>query len=293
MRVDDISSTPARGLRCRRIAEGDLPAIAEFLSRGFYFRPKRYWLRGLQRQADRPRPEGSPPYGYLLEHDGTPVGAVLLIYSLAPPAEGSILRCNLSSWYVEPKFRSYGSLLITSAIKDKAITYFNVSSAPNTWPIVEAQGFSMYCRGEMFTLPALNRPVADATIDFVAETSQPADLAEQELLRQHAKFGCLSLVLRHGGESYPFIFQRHRVKRLLPSYRLVYCRDMADFVRFAGNLGRYLLKRGMPLVLVDANGPVPGLIGHYTERRGRKYARGPHTPKLGDLAFTEGVFFDT
>ena len=79
------------------------------------------------------------------------------IHSVAPPTGGAVPRCNLSSWYVEPKFRSYGSLLITSAIKDKAITYFNVSSAPNTWPIVEAQGFSMYCRGEMFTLPALKR----------------------------------------------------------------------------------------------------------------------------------------
>jgi len=54
----------------------------------------------------------------------------------------------------------------------------------------------------------------------------------------------------------------------------------------------FLLKRGMPLVLVDANRPIPGLVGRYTERRGRKYARGPHIPKLGNLAFSEGVFFD-
>jgi hypothetical protein len=287
-----MSSTATTGLRCRRIAEADLPAVAELLSRGFRFRPARYWLRGLQRQAEHPLPKGSPPYGFMLEHDGIPVGAVLLIYSVAPPAEGSILRCNLSSWYVEPKYRSYGSMLITSAIKDKDITYFNVSSAPNTWPIVEAQGFAVYCRGEMFTLPALSSPVADTTVEVVTETSAPARLPEDEVLREHAKFGCLSLVLHHGGEDYPFIFQRHRVKRVLPSYRLIYCRDMADFVRFAGNLGRFLLKRGMPLVLVDANAPIPGLVGYYTERRGRKYARGPHTPKLGDLAFTEGIFFD-
>jgi len=221
-----------------------------------------------------------------------PVGAVLLFYSWAPSQEGPILRCNLSSWYVEPKYRSYGSLLITTAIKDKSVTYFNVSSAPNTWPIVEAQGFSKYCRGEMFTLPALSRPVAGAAINVVSESSGPTDLPELDLLRQHAKLGCLSLVLNCGGERYPFIFQKHRVKRILPSYQLIYCRDIADFVRFAGNLGRFLLKRGMPLVLVDANGPIPGLVGFYTERRGRKYARGPHIPRLGDLAFSEGVFFE-
>ena len=287
-----MASAATAGLRCRRIAEGDLPAVAELLSRGFRLRPKHYWLRGLRRQADRPRPAGSPAYGYLLEHAGKPVGAVLLIYSSAPSKQGSVVRCNVSSWYVEPKFRSYGSLLITSAIKDKGVTYFNISSAPRTWPIVEAQGFSMYCRGEMYTLPALNRPVAKVAIDIVTETAGAADLPERELLRQHARFGCVALALRCDGESYPFIFQKHRVRRILPSYRLVYCRDMADFVHFAGNLGRFLLTRGMPLVLVDANGPIPGLAGYFTARRGRKYARGPHIPKLGDLAFSESVFFE-
>jgi hypothetical protein len=266
--------------------------VAELLSRGFRLRPKQYWLRGFKRQADRPRPDGHTPYGFVLEHAGVPVGAVLQIYSSTPSEAGPILRCNLSSWYVEPKYRSYGSLLISSAIKDRSVTYSNISPAPNTWPVVEAQGFAMYCRGEMFTLPALNRPAEGATIDIVTETSCAADLPECDLLQQHAKFGCLSLVLRHGGQCYPFVFQSYRVKRVLPTYRLVYCRDIADCVRFAGNLGRFLLKRGMPLVLVDANRPIPGLVGHYTERRGRKYARGPHMPKLGNLAFSEGVFFD-
>jgi hypothetical protein len=280
------------GLRCRRIAETDLPGVAELLSHGFRFRPKHYWLRGLKRQADRPRPERCPSYGYLLEYAGKPVGAVLLICSSVLSEHGPILRCNLSSWYVESKFRSYGSLLISTAIKDKGVTYFNMSPAPHTWPIVEAQGFSMYCRGEMYAFPALSRAVGHVAIDVVTQTSCPSDLPECDLLQQHVKLGCLSLVLRHDGKSYPFIFQSHRVKRILPSYRLIYCRDMAEFVRFAGNLGRFLLKRGTPLVLADANGPIPGLAGLYTERRGRKYARGPHTPKLGDLAFSEGIFFE-
>jgi hypothetical protein len=287
-----MSLAATAGVRCRRIVDADLPAVAQLLSRGFRFRSKRYWLRGLKRQADRPRPEGSPPYGYLLDDAGKPVGVVLLFFLSMPSEAGPFLRCNLSSWYVEPDFRSFGSLLISSAIKDKSVTYFNVSPAPHTWPIVEAQGFSMYCRGEMYSFPVLSRPVENVTIEVVTETSCAADVPECDLLQQHAKFGCVSLVLRRGGESYPFVFQRYRVKRMLPSYRLLYCRDMADFVRFAGSLGRFLLKRGMPLVIVDANAPIPGLVGLYTERRGRKYARGPHIPKLGDLAFSEGVFFD-
>jgi hypothetical protein len=166
-----------------------------------------------------------------------------------------------------------------------------VSPAPATWATVEAQGFSVYCRGEIYAFPALSRPLRGAAIALVND-DMPLDLPEADLLRQHARLGCLALTVRHDGETYPFVFQRRRtLKRLLPCYRLIYCRDTQDVARFAGNLGRFLLARGMPLLLLDANAPLAGLTGLYTERQGRKYGRGPHVPALGDLAFTEGVFF--
>jgi hypothetical protein len=48
-----------------------------------------------------------------------------------------------------------------------------------------------------------------------------------------------------------------------------------------------LLRRGVPLAAIDANGPVPGLIGIYQDGRVRKYFKGPHRPRLGDFAYTE------
>jgi hypothetical protein len=41
------------------------------------------------------------------------------------------------------------------------------------------------------------------------------------------------------------------------------------------------------LVILDANAAVTGLAGFYTEARGRKYFKGPHRPRLGDLTDTE------
>jgi hypothetical protein len=289
-----MPSAASSDLRVRKIDDADLPAVADLLSRGFRLRPRRYWLRGLKREVDRPRPEGTIPYGYLLEDAGLPVGAVLQFYSSVPSGDCTVLRCNMSSWYVEPKFRAFGSLLISTVMKDKSITYFSTSPAPHTWPIVEALGFSIYCRGEIIAIPALTRPIEHVAIEIVTHSSCLADPWQRDLLREHAKFNCLSLILRCGGLNFPFIFQAYRVRRVLPTYRLIYCHDMAEFVRFAGNLGRYLLlRRAMPFVVVDANEPIAGLVGHYSERRGRKYAKGPHIPKLGDLAFSEGVFFDT
>jgi hypothetical protein len=288
-----MTSIASSSLRIREIVDGDLPAVADLLSRGFCLRSKRYWLRGLKRAVDRARPEGTLPYGYLLECTGAPVGIILLFYSFVPSSEGNFLRCNLSSWFVKPEFKTFGPLLALSAIKDKSVTYFNISAAPYTWPIVEAQGFSIYCRGEMIAIPALARPIGNVSIEIATKSSLLPDLPECALLQQHAHLNCLSLVLRCEGLTYPFIFQRYRVKRVLPTYRLIYCRDLIEFVHFAGNLGRYLLlQRATPFVLIDANEAISELVGFYSERRGRKYAKGSHIPKLGDLAFSESVFFD-
>ena len=73
--------------------------------------------------------------------------------------------------------------------------------------------------------------------------------------------------------------------------QLVYCRNTADYVRCAGAIGRFLVRHGKPVVILDANGPVPGLAGIYTEKRGRKYFKGPTPPSLTDLTETEVVLY--
>jgi hypothetical protein len=286
-------SNARTGVRLRRIVEADLPAIAELLSEEFDNRSHAYWLRGLRRHAARPRPEGYPDYGFCLDSGGMPVGVILLLFSSVPSPDGPIIRANVSSWYVKPEFRSFGSLLITSSTKDKSVTYFNITPAPHTWTTVEAQGFSVYCRGQMYGVLALSRPKRDAVAEEFSGATAGLTDHEHDVLRQHAVFGCLSVVVRDGAESYPFVFQKHRVKGIVPVYRLLYCRDMESFARYAGNLGRLLIRRGSTLVRFDADQPLAGVIGMYSERRGRKYAKGPNPPRLGDLAFTEAALFDS
>jgi hypothetical protein len=88
----------------------------------------------------------------------------------------------------------------------------------------------------------------------------------------------------------PFVFFQLRKRRgviPVPAMQLGYCRSIEDYVRCAGAIGRYLLRRGKPVVIVDANAPIAKLPGIYSEVRGRKYFKGPHRPRLGDLADTE------
>ncbi|MGJ4927631.1 acyl-CoA acyltransferase [Bradyrhizobium sp. HKCCYLS2038] len=281
------------GVRIREIGAADLSAVAALLTRGFAFRSEAYWLRGLARHAARPRPEGFPAFGYCLDHGGAPVGVILLLFSAIERGGMPIIRANVSSWYVEPAFRAFSSMLVRAATRDKTVTYFNITPAPHTWPQVEAQGFRVYCKGQIYAAPVLSRRRAGVKIREYSER-EAAGLSgyEADLLRQHAGWGCLSVVAREADNAYPFVFQKHHVKNVLPVYRLLYCRDLDDVVRMAGNIGGFLVRRGGLLMRLDANAPMEGLIGWYSDKRGRKYVKGPNPPGLGDLAFTEAALFD-
>jgi hypothetical protein len=280
----------------REITESDIDAVADLLTRGFVHRPRWYWIRGLRRQGARDLPAGVPRYGYMLESEGAPVGCLLLIY--ASKAQGGEIAtfCNVSSWYVDPPFRNYAPLLSATAQKRKDVTYLNVTPAAFTWPVIEAQGFQRYCDGLYFSVPWLS-PATGMTIEPVApDTGFIRGLADAEsaMLVRHAGYGCLSLVCRTAEGPIPFVFLNLRKRRgiiPMPAMQLGYCRSVSDYVRCAGAIGRFLLRRGMPVVIVDANGPVAGLSGFYTKARGRKYFKGPHRPALGDLSDTELVIY--
>jgi len=284
--------------RCREITGTDLDAVADLLTRGFVGRSRDYWMHGLRRQAARTVPQGYPRFGYMLDNDGRPVGVLLLLYTFRDEGGEPSIYCNLSSWYVEPGFRNYATLLTKIAQRHKEVTYLNISPAIWTWPIIEAQGFSSYCSGLFFSIPALSRVKSGMTIETVsADTRAIEGLpdAEVELLTRHARYGCLSLVCRApGGEPLPFILSPMRIRRGLiapPAMQLIYCRDIAEFVECAGPIGRTLIRHGKISVILDANGPVAGLTGIFSRARGRKYFKGPHRPRLADLTDTELVLY--
>jgi hypothetical protein len=288
----------AQKIRCREISETDIDAVADLLTRGFAGRRREYWMLGLRRQAAREVPDGYPRFGYMLDCDGLPVGVLLLLYTSSTDGAEMAISCNLSSWYFEPAFRHYAPMLTKIAQKNKEVTYFNISPASWTWPVIETQGFSAYCSGLFFSLPALSPVRPGMTVETVApdtRTIEGLSTSEVELLTRHARYGCLNLICRTAtGDALPFILSPVRIRRgwiAPPAMRMIYCRDMADYVQCAGAIGRFLIRRGKISVMLDSNGAVPGLIGHYTEARGRKYFKGPHRPRLGDLTDTELVVY--
>jgi hypothetical protein len=254
-------------------------------------------MQGLRRQAEREVPNGYPRFGYMIDNNGVPAGVLLLIYTARNDGADTAIYCNLSSWYVEPAFRNYAPMLTKIAQRHNEVTYFNISPASWTWPIVEAQGFRAYCKGLFFSFPLLSRPASGMTVEIVsADATEIEDLpaSDVELLARHAAYGCLSLVCRTADDVKPFVMLPMRIRRgwiSPPAMQLIYCRDVADYIACAGALGKALLRQGRISVYFDANGPVEGVAGFYTEKRGRKYFKGPHRPRLADLSDTELVLY--
>ena len=252
---------------------------------------------GLRRQAPRKVPQGYPRFGYMLDHDGRPVGVLLLLYMLRPSDGELAIHCNLSSWYVEPTFRNYAPMLTKIAQRHREVSYSNISPATWTWPFIEAQGFRPYCKGLFFSLPALSSPAAGMRVEIVSADATEIDgleASDVELLTRHAAYGCLTLVCRAADKIMPFVLLPMRIRRgwiAPPAMQLIYAKDVADYVACVGVIGRLLLRQGKLSVFLDANGPLEGVSGFYTEKRGRKYFKGPHRPKLADLSDTELVVF--
>ncbi len=281
-------------MRCRQIEGRDLPQVITLLTEGFRAqRGRDFWVNAMARLAAHDTSADLPRFGYLLESEGAVVGVILLIFASVEDGGVTFLRCNLSSWYIAEQFRPYGPLLISRALKHRQATYCNLTPAPHTLPILEAQGFRRYCEGRYISVPAIARTKENVDIVALGPVSPvPAGLREADvkLLRSHVEYDCLCLVCTAAGIAHPFVFAPRRKFGILGVAILAYCNDVLDFVRFAGPLGRFLLRRGYPLVSVDANGPLAGLMGRFDASK-PQYFRGALQPRLGDASFTERTMF--
>ena len=146
---------------------------------------------------------------------------------------------------------------------------------------MEAQGFSRYCDGVFVAVPMLSGLFGGAKVKVLDGTRKPPvsfDPRDLEMLLQHAALGCVSFWCIMAERAYPFVFRRRFVRGIVPCAQLIYCSDVADFVRFAGPIGRLLARRGLPFVIIDANAPIPGLDRLVWPRQYAEIFQGPAAP---------------
>ncbi len=289
-----IADHDKKSVSYRVIEESDRGGVVACLCRSFPTRSSDYWFNALDRMAARPPIADCTKYGYLIEACGHIVGVLLTIFSRSSDNGVETIRCNLSSFCADDHYRGYAAKLAIRALRQKNVTFTNISPAVHTFRLMDALGFQRFCGGHFVFVPSLSRGGHGEVLEF--DQASPSALAlpdgERRLLSEHAAHGCQSLICVHDGEVVPFVLRgRRMLKGLVPIRQFVYCRSLADLARWAGPIGRYLLRSGVAICLSDANGPLPGLVGRYLPERGVKYYKGPIAPRPGDLAFSELMLF--
>jgi hypothetical protein len=289
-----IVSQPLLSAICREITAADLEPIVDLLTHGYAKRDRGFWARRLKRLSQHSSLAGFPKYGFLLEVDGRVVGTIFTIFSTVMIGPTQRTRCYLSSWYVEPAFRGWATILAKRALSFKDVTYLNVTPTEDVRSLLRAQGYALFSEGRFAFAPALAGTSEAAKVALFSAGPPHADgleAFEVELLSRHADYGCISLTCATANARHPFVFQKGYRARIIPVARLVYCRDIEDVQRFAGLLGRFLLARGYAIVLLDTDQPIRGLVGIHSKKY-PMFFKGPDRPRLGDLAYSPRVIFD-
>jgi hypothetical protein len=287
-----VDSAPANVV-CRAIEERDLPNVLDCLMRGFPERSHDFWTRGLARLGARPSVDDYPRYGHLLEVGGQVVGVLLQIFTTRETSSGPMVRCNMSSWCVDPEYRSYAHPLHARAIARREVVYLTITAAPHTVAALKAFGYRASSGGQVIFAPLLSRGQPGArVVEYAVGRPEAAQLSadDSRLLADHAALGCIALIGLVGDEARPLIFQPRTIWRaLIPCVHVIYCREASDLARFGFAYGRYLAARGRFFAVADALGAIPGLAGRYFPGREPRYFKGPQAPSPLDLADTELV----
>jgi len=291
-----VSAQPtSRRIRLRKITDADRDAATALLVTEFSGSEKSFWFSAFEKLAKHRTPVGLPRYGYLMEtEEGEVVGLVLMISSAAAIGTASTARCNLSSWCIAREYRWFAYSFISRILKNHDLIYVNISPSPHTLPLIQMHGFQSFCMGQFcaLTLPFISWHTAE--VQVIAADAAPSlkfEASERELLQTHAECGCLSIWCMTSDGAHPFVFRYRLLKGFIPYAQLIYCRSIEELVRFAKPIGRFLARRGRLFIMLDANGPIPGLVGIYCGDSSAKFYRGPSPPRLGDLAYTETALF--
>lgn len=275
----------------RELEDADLPALARLMADGFPRHSLEFWRDRLRRIAEREHPPGTPKLGYGIDADGLQ-GAALTLGSLHGPADRRQTLVNISSWTVRPSHRGAAAkALYRHATRAEGITFSNLSAAAHTLRTITACGFREGTAGQVLAI-GTRRTGARSPRMVATSDAGSAGLAPEraETLRYHEARGCLAFCVELADRLAPLIFLPRRLLFGIPVAQLIYCERSGDLLDHSRAVQRELLRRGFPALLVDASGPVEGLVGRYFPGKAAKYYKGPALPYAVDHTHSEMIY---
>ena len=264
------------------------------LCEGFPRQSADFWETGLDRARGCGPDRGTWPLGYLLETNGEPAG-VMLTFAGRRRLDSADRRAivNLSSLYVAPGHRALTPLMLVRVLSDKTAVYTDLTAAPSLSGMLERLGFTSWSHGlALFLWPFLPRSAKRRGRVVLMDEAPPGALHEEErrLLEDHASLGCIPAVLEYDSGWMPLLFRRTTLKRI-PAGHLIYAPDRRVVLQYAAAASRFLRRRGMPLLTMDAREEESAGGGFY--RAGRvRWFRGDLDPNRIDYAYSELVYLN-
>ncbi len=256
------------------------------LAQGFPMRSRAFWQDGLARQARFHEARALGPIGQIMRVKGDPVGIILTLRS---GRSGGQSVTNLSSWYVEERYRLLAPRMLQQVLAEPVATFTDLTPSPPVTAMMERLGFvRRNDGGAIVPLPVLALRGGDGgRVAAVDEAGIEPDFTG--LIEDHRALGCLVCVLVCEGTSHPLVFSTARRKGL-PTARLVYARDLAAVRRNLGPISRYLLKNGAICLEYPANRDEVAAGGWFSGRSRPTFVRGAALAADVDHAYSEFVF---
>ena len=260
------------------------------LARGFPLRAPAFWAEALERLAAFHEAAGLGPVGRIMRVKGEAVGVILTMRSRRAAAEGAASRSvvNLSSWYVDERYRLLAPRMLQQVLAEPADTFTDLTPSPPVTEMIGRFGFTRrHDGGAILALPMLALLMGPGHVGPVDEAPLDGDMAR--VVDDHLGLGCIACALVEGGAARPLLFSTGRRKGL-PAARLVYAEDVAAVRRNLGEIARFLLARGVICLEIPANRDdiTPG--AWFSARSRPTFVRGAHMPAAVDHAYSEFVF---
>jgi acetoacetyl-CoA synthetase len=165
--------------------------------------------------------EQKPDRGLVLVDNSEIVGFLGTIYAKREINGKAGLTCNLSSWYVQPRYRGWGAALLHAALRDVSVTYMSLTPNPLSQQVFKMLGF-LELGGSVLVLPPLlhaetlrhARPRINFDPDDVHASLNDR---QRSIFDDHAPYDCLQLAVQDGPEHAYIVVKR----RVMPVPKLV------------------------------------------------------------------------
>ncbi len=260
------------------------------LARGFPMRAPSFWEEGLERLAAFHEASGLGPVGHVMRVKGEAVGVILTMRSRRAAADGAASRSvvNLSSWYVDERYRLLAPRMLQQVLAEPADAFTDLTPSPPVTEMIGRFGFARrHDGGAILALPMLAFLRGPGHVGPVDDAPLDADMSR--VVEDHLGLGCIACTLAEEDGAAPLLFSAGRRKGL-PAARLVYAEDVASVRRNLGQIARFLLARGILCLEMPSNRDDVPPGAWFSARSRPTFVRGAGMPAAVDHAYSDFVF---